>query len=94
MASSATMSASLTIQFPGELGSFVEQRVGKSGLYESASEYIRDLVRRDYEQEQRPWTWLEQELAPAMQAAESDFVPLDAASVIAEAKARKKAHDR
>ena len=93
MASSHIMSASLTIQFPGELGSFVEQRVGKSGLYESASEYIRDLVRRDYEQEeQRRWTWLEQELAPAMQAAESEFVPLDAASVIAEAKARKKAH--
>ena len=89
------MSASLTIQVPGELGSFVEQRVGKSGLYESASEYIRDLVRRDYEQEeQRRWTWLEQELAPGMQAAESEFVPLDAASVIAEAKARKQAHGR
>lgn len=89
------MSASLTIQFRGELGSFVEQRIGKSGLYESASEYIRDLVRRDYEQEeQRRWTWLEQELAPAMQASASEFVPLDAASVIAEAKARKQANGR
>ena len=52
------MSASLTIQFPGELGSFVKQQ---------------------------RWSWLEQELSPAMQAAES---------VIAEAKARKRAPPR
>ena len=61
------MSASLTIQFPGELGSFVEQQ---------------------------RWSWLEQELTPGMQAANSEFVPLDAASVIAEAKARKQARPR
>jgi hypothetical protein len=53
------------------------------------------LVRRDYEQEeQRRWNWMEEELAPGMKAAEADFVPLDAASVIAEAKARKQAHGR
>ena len=61
------MSDSLTIQFPGELGSFVEQQ---------------------------RWNWLEQELASAIQAAASEFVPLDAASVIAEAKARKQARPR
>jgi hypothetical protein len=58
-----TMSASLTIQFPGELGSFVEQQ---------------------------RWNWLRQELTPVMQATESEFVPLDAELVIAEAKARKR----
>ncbi len=89
------MSAAITINFPGELESFVQQRVGSSGLYDSASEYIRDLVRRDYEQEeQRRWTWLTNELTPGMNAAESEFVPLDAASIIAEAKARKQAHGR
>ena len=56
------MSASLTIQFPGELGRFVEQQ---------------------------RWSWLEQELTPSMHASESAFVPLDAESVIAEAKTRK-----
>ena len=87
------MSTAITINFPGELESFVQQRVGNSGLYDSANEYIRDLVRRDYEQEeQRRWTWLTDELTPGMMAAESEFVPLDAASVIAEAKARKQAH--
>jgi len=89
------MSAAITILFPGELESFVQQRVGSSGLYDSASEYIRDLVRRDYEQEeQRRWNWMEEELTPGMMAAEAEFVPLDAASVIMEAKARKQAHGR
>lgn len=44
--------------------------------------------------EQQRWTRLEQELTPAMQSAESEFVPLDAVSVIAEAKARKQADGR
>ncbi len=39
--------------------------------------------------EQQRWNWLEQELAPGMQAAESEFVPLDAVSIIAEAKSKK-----
>jgi len=67
MASFTTMNATLTIQFPGELGSFVEQQ---------------------------RWSWLEQELAQAMQADASEFVPLDVRSVIAEAKARKQARPR
>jgi antitoxin ParD1/3/4 len=89
------MSAAITIQFPGELENFVQQRAGSSGLYDSASEYIRDLVRRDYEQEEnRRWSCLENELAPGMKANESEFVALDADSIIREAKARKQAHDR
>lgn len=31
------------------LADFVEQMVGPSGLYETPSEYIRDLIRRDME---------------------------------------------
>jgi antitoxin ParD1/3/4 len=89
------MSAAITVQFPGELESFVQQRVGSSGLYDSASEYIRDLVRRDYEQEdRRRWAMLENELAPGMKADESEFVLLDAESILAEAKARKQVHGR
>lgn len=80
----------MSIQFPGELEQFVEQRVHQSGLYDSASEYIRDLVRRDYDQEERRrWAWLGEELRGGMDAAEAEFVPLNAESVIAEAKARK-----
>jgi antitoxin ParD1/3/4 len=32
------------------LAQFVDQMVGSSGLYETPSEYIRDLIRRDMEQ--------------------------------------------
>jgi hypothetical protein len=67
MTSSAIMSASLTIVFPGELGSITEQQ---------------------------RWNWLKQELTPGIQATELEFVPLDAESVIAEAKARKQARPR
>lgn len=89
------MSAAITIQFPGELENFVQQRVGSSGLYDSASEYIRDLVRRDYEREEsRRWSCLENELMPGMKANKSEFVPLEADSIITEAKARKQAHGR
>jgi antitoxin ParD1/3/4 len=31
------------------LSEFVERMVGKSGLYETPSEYVRDLIRRDME---------------------------------------------
>ncbi len=45
----------------------------------------------DDQEEQRRWTWLAEELSVALKAAESEFVPLDAASLIAEAKRRKHA---
>jgi antitoxin ParD1/3/4 len=89
------MSAAFTIQFRGELENFVQQRVSTSGLYDSASEYIRDLVRRDYEQEEsRRWAWLENEHATGMKADESEFVTLNVESILMEAKARKQAHGR
>jgi antitoxin ParD1/3/4 len=34
------------------LAAFVEQMVGPNGLYETPSEYIRDLIRRDMERSQ------------------------------------------
>ncbi len=38
--------------------------------------------------------WLENELMPGMKADESEFVPLEAESIIAGVKARKQAHGR
>ena len=87
------MAEGVNVRFSGELQRFIQDRSGESGLYASASEYIRDLVRRDYErEEQRKWSWLRHELRAGADAPESDFVPLDADSLIAEAKARRKAH--
>jgi antitoxin ParD1/3/4 len=80
----------VNVRFAGELQRFIQERTGASGLYASASEYIRDLVRRDYErEEQRKWGWLRQELKAGAEAPEGDFVSLDADGLIAEAKARR-----
>lgn len=85
------MAEGVNVRFAGELQRFIQSRVSDAGLYASASEYIRDLVRRDYErEEQRKWAFLRQELQPGAEAAESEFVPLDADHIIAEAKARRK----
>jgi len=87
------MAEGVNVRFAGELQRFIERRVGATGLYGSASEYIRDLVRRDYErEEQRKWSWLRTELKAGLEAEEAEFMTLDANKIIAEAKARRKKH--
>lgn len=85
------MAEGVNVRFTGELQRFLQSRISDTGLYGSTSEYIRDLVRRDYErEEQRKWASLRQELKPGIEATEAEFIPLDANSIIAEAKTRKK----
>ncbi len=89
------MSEGVNVRFAGKLQKFIRTRVEESGLYSSASEYVRDLVRRDYErEEQRRWAWLRSELEPGSNAPDSEFVPLDAGKVIKAAKARRRVHGR
>lgn len=89
------MAEGVNVRFAGELQSFIQQRVSQTGLYSSTSEYIRDLVRRDYEQEQeRKWAWLRHELAAGAAADASEFVALDAEDLIGQAKKRKRVHGR
>jgi antitoxin ParD1/3/4 len=86
-----TMAEGVNVRFAGELQKFIQTRVGDSGLYNSASEYIRDLVRRDYEREEvRKWSFLRSELQPGLEAGESEFEELDANAIIKEARARRK----
>ena len=81
------MAEGINVRFTGELQRFIQNRTGDSGLYGSASEYIRDLVRRDYEREERRrWQWLRQELKAGTDADEAVFVALDADEIILEAK--------
>ena len=87
------MAEGVNVRFAGELQRFIRSRVAESGLYASTSEYLRDLVRRDYERdEQRKWSWLRSELKPGLEAGAAEFVALDAGKIIKEAKARRKAH--
>ena len=89
------MAEGVNVRFAGELQRFIQQRTSASGLYSSASEYIRDLVRHDFErEEQRKWQWLRQELQAGAAADAAEFVALDADSIIGEAKKRRKKHGR
>ncbi len=84
------MAEGVNVRFAGELQKFVQSKAGKSGLYGSASEYIRDLVRRDYEQEEKTkWEWLRAELKAGSVSEKKDFIALDAKSILSDARARK-----
>ncbi|HCR85757.1 MAG TPA: type II toxin-antitoxin system ParD family antitoxin [Alphaproteobacteria bacterium] len=77
------MAEGVNVRFQGELQNFIHSRIGEEGLYNSASEYIRDLVRRDYEREEaRKWAWLRNELKPGMEADESEFVKFDIEDIL------------
>jgi len=43
------MSERINARLSQPLAEFVERMVGESGLYETPSEYVRDLIRRDME---------------------------------------------
>jgi antitoxin ParD1/3/4 len=43
------LSTRINARLSGILAAFVEKMVGEGGLYETPSEYIRDLIRRDME---------------------------------------------
>lgn len=84
------MAEGVNVRFAGELQRFIQSKTEKSGLYSSASEYIRDLVRRDYESEEsRKLAWLVHELTPGVAVDDSEFVVLDTEALLAEAKSGK-----
>ena len=84
------MAEGVNVRFSGELQRFIQERTGESEVYSSASEYIRDLVRRDYEREEdRRWLWLRNELKAGLESPASEFESLDVRSLIEEARSRR-----
>jgi putative addiction module CopG family antidote len=74
----------LTVRLNPALGEFVAANVGEHGDYESVSEYLRDLIRRDKARaEQQAFERLKAELTHAFAAPESSYHPLTAAEVVA-----------
>ena len=83
------MAEGVNVRMPAKLRRFVEEQAGPQGHYQSPSEYIRDLVRRDYErQETDKWALLMEELRPGMEAPDDAFVEVTAEDIIKEARAR------
>ena len=78
----------MTVRLNGSLSDFVAANVGEQGAYDSVSEYIRDLIRRDMEHaEAERFSRLKAELVHAFAAPETSYQPLTAADIIARNKA-------
>jgi Arc/MetJ-type ribon-helix-helix transcriptional regulator len=77
------MAESVNVRISGKLIKFVKERTGPEGMYESVSEYIRALIRQDYERlEEHKWQRLHGELEPGMNADEGEFIEVSAEDVI------------
>jgi antitoxin ParD1/3/4 len=80
----------VNVRIPERLREFVEEMAGPGGLYQSPSEYVRDLIRRDYErQEEEKWSVLKAELQAGLEAPQTAFVEVTADEIIHEARARR-----
>ena len=75
-------SENVNVRVTGDLRNHLQQQIGQYGLYENASEYIRDLIRRDLKDRKTAWEWLRQELEPGLRADDSLFIHVTAADVI------------
>ena len=81
------MAEGVNVRITGKLRRFIEEQTSPNGLYESASEYVGDLIRRDYQRlEERKGGWFMDQLRPGMEADESEFVPFDPEEIIRAAK--------
>jgi len=84
------MANTINVRLPERLQAFIKAQTGGDGIYDSTSEYVRDLIRRDYERiEEQKWQKLEGVLLPGLEAEEDAFEDVSPAEVIAAAKARR-----
>lgn len=84
-----TAMAQLNISIPPALKSWIDHRVTE-GRYSSASDYMRDLVRRDQESEPNDIAWVKAMLAEGEASGVSDEVPETIVeNIIANRRARR-----
>lgn len=77
-------STTMSIRLDGALSDYVSDKIGEEGSYESAGEYIRDLISREKERyEAQTIDRLKAELTLAFAAPEEMYNSLTAAEVIA-----------
>lgn len=77
----------LNVSIPPQLKSWIEHRVAE-GRYSSASDYVRDLVRRDQESEPNDIEWIRGLIAEGLA---SDIVDKDPRDVMEEIIAERRA---
>lgn len=73
----------LNVRIGGGLQAFVAERIGDSGDYDNASEYVRDLIRRDKRlQEEATFRAKQLALQSAFAEPDSQYTTLSAETVI------------
>ena len=88
------MSELLNVSLPDKLSKYAREIVSTKGIYTSVDEYVRDLIRRDFERSQtQAWDRLHKELKEGIEALESDFVPFDPEAVISEAYKKRSVNE-
>ncbi|MEO5494789.1 MAG: addiction module antitoxin [Sphingomonas sp.] len=81
----------LNVRVSGALSDFVAANVGDDGLYDNASEYVRDLIRRDLARvELERFEALKAELQHAFSQPESTAEPIDADAFITRMRQRRR----
>ena len=79
----------MTVRLSGPLSDFVAANTGETGDYESVSEYVRDLIRRDKARsEQEAFDRLKAELERAFAAPDDTYRELSAGDIISRSGAR------
>lgn len=87
------MDKGVNVRIPGKLKTFISEQSGPDGLYESASEYVRDLIRKDFKHhEDLKWNMLLEKLTPGIKAEENEFVAFKPEEIIEIAKKQKAAN--
>jgi len=76
----------LSVRVTGPLCDFIAANIGGDGPYESSSEYVRDLIRRD--KERRDAQALERLKAELAAVPDTDYAATTAEEVIARNRAR------
>ena len=79
--------ATLNVSLPDQLRDWVSQQV-KAGVYSSASDYLRDLIRSDKRAKEQGWELLAEHLRPLANTPDDQFVTVSAADV--KARMRRK----
>lgn len=75
------------VKITGSLEEFVRAQTSTEGRYDSATEYLKELLLKDMaRQKDQAWVSIKNELLPGMNAPRSEFVAVSAADVIARNK--------
>ena len=72
--------ATLNVSLPDQLRDWVSSQV-KAGIYSSASDYMRDLIRSDKRQKEQDWKSLSDHLQPLVNTPDDQFVTVSATDV-------------